>query len=203
MTMHLKSCVLIGVAGAFALAGVARATDLNYDYIEAGYQVVDFDDVSQDLKSVTINGSFLVAEQVYVFAGYQDGETDSVSLGPDRGRIGLTGYTLGLGYRHGLSQQTDLNLAAAFERREVEGQGGLSFLGSDDESGYSLSLGLRHLLSSQFELGADVTYIDVGDDDTVLTLGGLWHINEVVAVSASYFVGSDADGFEGGIRFKF
>lgn len=201
--MDLKSRLLIGVAGALALAGVAQASDLNYDYIEAGYQVVDFDDVNQDLKSLTINGSFLIAEQVYMFAAYLDGETDSVSLGPNRGRIGLTGVTLGLGYRQELSRQTDLNFAAAFERREVEGQGGLSFLGSDDENGYSLSLGLRHLVTAQFELGADVTYIDVGDDDTVLTLGGLWHINEIVAVSASYFVGSDAEGFEGGIRFKF
>jgi len=186
-------------AGLFMMSGAAHATDLNYNYIEVGYFEVDYDDFSEDLTGIAIGGSMLVANEIYVFGGYQDGETDRFA----GGRLGLTGYTLGVGYRFGLGPQTDFNFAAAFERAKVEGKGGLSFLGSDSENGYSLSVGVRHLVTRQFELGADVTYVDISDDDTILTLGGLLHLSDLVAVGLGYFVGSDADGFEGRLRFKF
>lgn len=195
--MALKFTLL--AAALLALAGTARATDLNYDYIEAGYSAVDFDDFDEDLKMLSVAGSFLASDEIYVYGGYSDGQTDSFG----GGRLGVTGFTLGLGYRFGISRQTDLNFSGAFERVRVEGKGALSPLGSDSENGYSLTVGLRHLITRELELGADVTYVDVGGDDTVLTLGGLWHVSDLVAVGLRYFVGSDADGFEGGIRFKF
>jgi hypothetical protein len=187
------------VAGLFALAGAAHATDLNYDYLQAGYAEVDFDDIDEDLTAVSLGGSFLVAERIYLFGSYTDGQTDRFA----GGRLETTGYTLGAGYRYGVGPQTDFNFAAAFEYADVEGTGGLSFLGSDSESGYSLTVGVRHLVSEAFELDADVTYVDIADDDTILTVGGLWHINPQVAVGLGYFTGSDAQGFEGGVRFKF
>jgi hypothetical protein len=199
--MKLKFTALL--AGVFGLVGMTHATGLNYDYIEVGYAEVDFDDFDQDLKGVFVRGSFLIADQVYLFGGYADGETDRFGGPGGGGRIASTGYTLGLGYRYGIGPGTDFNFGAAFERSKVEGKGGLSFLGSDSENGYSLSVGLRHLVTPQFELGTDVSYVDIGDDDTILTIGGLFHITELVAVGLAYFVGSDADGFEGGIRFKF
>ena len=186
-------------AGLCALAGAAHATDLNYDYLQAGYAEVDFDDVDEDLTGITIGGSFLVAEQIYLFGSYADGQTDRFA----GGRLESTGYTLGMGYRYGVGPQTDFNFAAAYEYAEVEGTGGLSFLGSDSENGYSLTVGVRHLVSQAFELGADVTYVDIADDDTILTMGGLWHVNPLVALGLGYFTGSDAQGFEGGVRFKF
>ena len=143
-------------AGLFALASVAQATDLNYDYLQVGYAEVDFDDVDEDLTSVSIGGSFLVAEQIYLFGSYTDGQTDRFA----GGRLESTGYTLGMGYRYGVGPQTDFNFAAAYEYADVEG---------------------------------------TGDPHC----GGLWHINEQIAVGLGYFTGSDAQGFEGGVRFKF
>ncbi|HUG99817.1 MAG TPA: outer membrane beta-barrel protein [Gammaproteobacteria bacterium] len=186
-------------AGLLMFTGTAQATELNYDYIEVSYSEVDFDDFDEDLTGVTIGGSFLVSEEIFVYGAYSDGETDSFG----GGRIAVSGYSLGLGYRFGVSPQTDVNFGAAFERAKVEGKGAFSGLGSDSENGYSLSVGVRHLVTRDFELGADVTYVDIDTDDTVLTLGGLWHVTDLVAVGLGYFVGSDASGFEGGVRFKF
>jgi hypothetical protein len=195
----MKSKFTLLVASLFALAGAAHATELNYNFVEAGYSVIDFDDFNEDLNSVYVNGSFLVAEEIFLFAGFADGQTDRFA----GGRLGLTSYTLGIGYRLGVGPQTDVNFAAAFERARIEGKGGLAFLGSDSENGYSLSVGVRHLVVPEFEIGADVTYINIDEDDTVLTLGGLWHITELVAVGLSYSIGSDAQGFAGSVRFKF
>lgn len=195
--MHNKFAFL--AVAVLAWSGAAHASDLNYDFIEVGYAVVDFDDFNADLKSVTIGGSFLASDEIYVFGGYSDGETDRFA----GGRLAVTGYTLGLGYRLGLTRQTDINFAAAFERARVEGKGAFSPLGSDSENGYSLTVGMRHLVTREFELGADVTYVDISGDDTILTIGGLWHLTDLVAVGLQYFIGSDATGYEGGIRFKF
>lgn len=187
-------------AGLLAITGAAQATNLNYDYLEIGYSEVDFDDVDEDLQALSIGGSFLVSEAIYVFGSYADGETDDFA----GGRLETTGYTLGLGYRYGVGPQTDFTFAAAFENAEVEGAGGLSFLGSDSENGYSLSVGARHLVAPEFELGLEASYVDIGDeDDTVVTAGGLWHITEVVAIGLAYSLGSDAQSIEGGVRFKF
>lgn len=196
--MQKKSAVL--AAAMLAFAGAAQATDLNYNYLDIGYTVTDIDDFSVDVKSYGIAGSFLLSNEIFVYGGYMDGQTDRFQ----GGRIDISGYTLGAGYRLGVGPRTDFNFGAAFERARLKGTGTLSGMGSDSDNGYSLSVGVRHLLTPQFEIGADVTYIDVfDDDDTVLTVGGLWHINEVVAVGLSVGAGSDTTSYTGGVRFKF
>lgn len=196
--MHKKFAVL--AASMFAFAGAAQATDLNYNYLDIGYTVTDIDDISVDVKSYGIAGSFLVSNEIFVYGGYMDGQTDRFF----GGRIDISGYTLGLGYRLGISPQTDFNFGAAFERARLKGTGAHAGLGSESDNGYSLSVGVRHLFAPQFEFGAAVTYVDVfDDDDTVLSVGGLWHINEVVAVGLAYGVGSDASSYTGSVRFKF
>lgn len=201
--MNRRFTLSMVAAGLFGIAGAAQATDLNYDYVQVGYSVVDIDDVNEDISSVGIDGSFLVTDTVYLFASYADGKSDRFSAFGTSGRLGLESYTAGVGYRYELAPQTDLNFSAAWERQKVEGRNGFSFLGSESENGYSMAVGLRHLVTRQFELGADVTYIDVADDDTILTFGALWHITDLVAVGGSYSLGSDADAIAGGIRFKF
>jgi hypothetical protein len=199
--MNTKFALL--AAGLFAVSGAAHATDLNYDYLEVGYTIVDLDDFNADLTALSLGGSFLVTEEVYVFGNYADGRTENFNFFGDRGRLDLSGYTLGVGYRYALSRLTDLNFAAAFERQKFSGRRDLSYLGSDSENGYSLTVGLRSLVSPQFEFLADVTYIDVGDDDTVLGLGGLWHFHPQVALGAGVTLGSDATGYGATLRFKF
>lgn len=201
--MNRRLTVSLFAVGLLGIAGAAQATDLNYNYVQVVYSVVDIDDFNEDINSVGIDGSFLVTDTVYLFAGYADGETDRFSVFGTSGRLGLESYTAGVGYRYELAPQTDLNFSAAWERQKVEGRSGFSFAGSESENGYSVAVGMRHLVTRQFEIGADVTYIDVADDDTILTFGALWHITDLVAVGGSYSLGSDADAIAGGIRFKF
>lgn len=187
-------------ASLLAVAGAAHATDLNYDFVQVDYVVVDIDDFSEDLSGVSIAGSFLVTEEVYLFGGYADLKTDRVG----GVRLSSDGYSLGVGYRYGLSRQTDLNFGAAFERAKLSVSG--IGIGSDSASdnGYSLRVGVRHLLAPQVELGVGAVYVDIGDDDdTSAYIGGLWHITDLVAVSANLGFGSDATTYSGGIRFKF
>lgn len=187
---------LFALAALLAIPGAAIATDLNYNYIEADYVTVDIDDIDEDFDGWAINGSFLVAEQVFIFGGYSDLSSDQV-MGF---KLSTEGVTLGVGYRYELSRQTDLNFAAAYERAKVK----LTGFGSESDSGYSLAVGVRHLVSPLVELGLGVAYVDIGDsDDTSVSGNMLFHVTEQVALGLSLSLGSDATGYAAGVRFKF
>jgi len=191
---------MLVLAALSAIPGAALATDLNYDYLEVDYVTVDVDDFDEDFDGWSVNGSFLVAEQVFVFGGYADISTDRIG----GFKLSSEGFTLGLGYRYELSRQTDLNFAAAFER--VKADADLAGFGSESvsENGYSLAVGLRTLVSPQLELAVGAVYADIGDDDdTTATAAALFHVTEVVALTLNLSLGSDATGYAGGVRVKF
>lgn len=199
----MKKTSAIAAAALLALAGTAQADGLSYNYAQVAYERVDIDDVDVDFDGFSVSGSWLLNEDFYVFGGYGEGETSSFSIGSASGRVGLESITAGLGWRHGLNPRTDLNLGVAFERSKIRGKGAFDAFGSESDNGYSLSVGLRHLLIPQLEIGAGVTYIDVIDDDTVFSAGVLGHLTPNFSVGGSYSVGSDAKGWNVGVRFNF
>lgn len=187
---------LLALAALLAIPGAAVATDLNYNYIDADYVSVDIDDIDEDFDGWAVSGSFLVAEQVFMFGGYSDISSDQI-MGF---KLSVEGLTLGLGYRHELSRQTDLNFGAAYERAKAK----LTGFGSESDSGYSLSVGVRHLVSPQFELGVGAVYVDIGDsDETSAVANALFHVTDVVAIGVGLSLGSDSTAYTGGVRFKF
>lgn len=137
---------------------------------------------------------------MFIFGGYSDISSDRIG----GFKLSTEGLTLGLGYRYGLSRQTDLNFAGAFERAKAEAD--LAGFGSDSvtENGFSLAVGVRHLVSPQLELGVGAVYVDIGDgDDTSATANALWHVTGQLALGVSLSLGSDATGYGAGVRFKF
>ncbi len=191
---------MLALAALLALSGAALASDLNYNYIEADYVTVDIDDFDEDFDGWSVNGSFLLTEQVFMFGGYSDISTDQIG----GFKLSSEGLTLGLGYRYELSRQTDLNFAAAFER--VKAMAELGGFGSESvsENGYSLAVGVRHLVSPLFEVAVGAVYADIGDDDdTSATAGALFHVTEAVALGVTLGFGSDATSYAGGVRLKF
>lgn len=191
---------LLALAGLLVIPGAALATDLNYNYIEADYVTVDVDDIDEDFDGWSVNGSFLLTEQVFMFGGYSDISSDSVG----GFKLSTEGVTLGVGYRYELSRQTDLNFAGAFERAKAKAELGGFGSESVSENGYSLAVGVRHLVSPQLELGVGAVYVDIGDDDdTSANANALWHVTDVVALGVSLSLGSDATGYGVGVRLKF
>jgi long-subunit fatty acid transport protein len=201
----MKKTPAIAIAALLAVAGTgaAQAQGLSYNYAQLAYERVDLDDIDVDFDGFSISGSWLLNEDLYIFGGYGEGETSTYNIGVFSGKVGLEAITAGLGWRYGLSDQTDLNLSAAFERSKVRGKGDFDVIGSESDNGYSLSVGLRHLLIPRLEVGADVTYIDVIDDDTVFTAGVLGHLTPNFSIGGSYSVGSDAKSWSVGVRFNF
>lgn len=185
------------IAASAAYAGNTFANDLSYDYLQLSYMATDADGI--DVDGAALSGSVKLNDNVFVTAGFGHDRSDRV-----RGvRAELDSYNLGLGYRYGLSQQTDLVAGASWIRGKVKLNSSWGSA-SETDNGFSLGAGIRHLLTPQFELNAGVNYSDIfDDDDTTLNLGAIFHATAALSVGVGYSVASDVDGWGIGIRLNF
>lgn len=178
----------------------ATAQELSYNYVEAGYVQVEPDDGDIEFDGFRAKVSGQIAEQVYLFASYGEIESDEFLGGAT---IEQEVITAGLGYRIPVAAATDLTAEAAFVSVDVSAEGPVGS-GSDDDTGFGLGLGLRHLFTPYVEGAVNVDYVDVFDEDeTTLTLSGLFHLTPALSLGAGYSISDDADGWTVGGRFNF
>src|SRR5690554_5627022 len=194
----MKRILSIGVVvAATGYAGSTLANDLSYDYLQIGYITSDADGI--DVDGAALGGSAKLNDNVFVTAGYSRERSDRVAGVRAEGDT----YNLGLGYRYGLNQQTDLVVGASWVRGEIKLNSSFGSASASD-NGYLLNAGLRHLLTPQLELGAVVGYSDIfDDDDTSLGLSALYHATQSLSIGLGYSVASDVDGWAVGVRLNF
>ncbi|MEX0740578.1 MAG: outer membrane beta-barrel protein [Pseudohongiella sp.] len=190
-----KSVFAIAIAAALGTTTLS-AQELNYDYIEVGYTAMDADGLEVD--GIGANFSVSLTDDIFLISSIQDLESDEIF----GAKLDLQTYSVGLGYRAGLSDVTDATFSASWMRGEIDGN---NFgLGSYSGTGYDLSVGLRHLLAPQLELAGNVTYSDFeGADGTGLEIGALYHITPVISVGVGYNVADESDGWKAGVRLNF
>ncbi|MES2885598.1 MAG: outer membrane beta-barrel protein [Pseudomonadota bacterium] len=181
------------VAALLTLPLSAMADGLSYRYLEASYGTVDFDG-GGDADGFAIGGSFLLAPQVYVTAGYGNVETDTSP------KIEASTFSAALGFRQPLTSSVDANFEVGFLSAEVDA----GSFGSDDDTGYSLAAGLRAMVAKQLELNGGVSYAKVFDEgETSFGLGAVFSFTPQVAVLAGADFGDDSNSFSVGGRFMF
>lgn len=193
-TFSIGMCMAI----AAAYAGNTFANELSYDYVQLSYVATDADGL--DMDGASLDGSLKLNDNVFVVAGFAHDRSDRIG----GLRAEVDSYKLGLGYRYGLNQQTDLVAGASW----IRGKAQVSYSGfgsaSESDNGYSLDVGLRHLLTPQVELNAAVNYSDIFDgDDTALNLAALFHATHNLSVGVGYSVASDVDAWAVGVRLNF
>jgi outer membrane protein assembly factor BamA len=166
-------------------AAPAFAGDLSYNYVQLGYQKIDFDDdiapgVSIDGDGFGIAGSFEIGESWFVGLGYAKSDFDF--------GIDLEQTSLGLGWHGPISDKADVFATLSYVQAEVSASG----FGSVDDDGYGVSVGVRGMVSERFELGGSLGYVDFGDGDgTSFGANALYSITETFA--AGVFVETDDD----------
>lgn len=135
----------------FAVPYLAGAADLSYNYVEGGYTQIDPEGSGPDADGFGLNGSFSLGEHLFLYGGWSSNEFDGSSVDIDVQRIGL-------GWRNGISDRTDLVVNANHLRFDVNvGSFGL------DTRGYEAEVGLRTAFSQRFEGQASLGYVDGGD----------------------------------------
>jgi opacity protein-like surface antigen len=178
-----------------AAAFSAQASDLDYSYVEGAYSKLDAG--PGKLDGFSIDGALKFSDSVYGFAGYQKNEQNGISLDE---------YNVGAGFRKSINDKTDWVSELSYIRDS--GNIGNSLIKLDD-NGYRIATGVRSLVNDKFELNGKVNYTDAGDfgDGFGVGVGGVYHVNDSVGITAGYDYADRSDGdlnsWNVGARFSF
>lgn len=176
---------VLGISLLF-LAAPAVAGDLSYDFVQLGYQKVEFDDnffpgADIDGDGFGVSGSFELNEDWFIGVGYSKLDFD---FGVD-----LEQLQIGGGWHTAISPNTDFFATLSYVSAEVSASG----FGSVDEDGFGATAGVRGMLAEDWELGGSINYVDLGDgaDDTGFSAWLLYSISS--AFSAGFTISTDDD----------
>ncbi|MEE4380433.1 MAG: outer membrane beta-barrel protein [Pseudomonadales bacterium] len=186
-----RAALAAGMLGLLA-AQPALADGPNWTWIDAAYQQVDFDDVDEEADVLNLDGSWAATELVHVFAGYRNGEVDTRF-----GDIDVDELELGIGVNPQLTETVDLYGRIGWATAEID------FGGFDDvdDDGFTLAAGLRAMVLPRWELNGGMRYVDIGDDDTELTLGTVYNFTPRFAVTGDVAFADEATTWGIGVRF--
>ena len=181
------------------LALPAFAGDISYNYIELGYQKIDFDEelapgVSIDGNGYGINGSFEVGESWFIGVGYSQVDVD---LGIDS--IDLDEIAAGIGWHTAMSNNSDFYALLQYVRAEAS----LTGFDSADEDGIGFEIGVRGMVTDNIELAGSIAYVDLGDagDGTAFGAQMLYEFTDNFAAGVFLDFDEDATGYGAGVRF--
>ena len=179
------------------LAAPAVAAELDYNFIEIGYQTVEIDDVLPGLDvdgdGFGIRGIVEVADQWYIVAAYRSVDFD---LGRDRDTLQLGG-----GYHVAISDRADLFADLSYLRDEASANG----FASESDSGLGMRVGVRGMVSDRVELEGSLGYKDFGgnNDGTTFSVGALYEFTPVVHGGVFFDLEEDVTALGVGARIYF
>jgi opacity protein-like surface antigen len=189
--------ITLATAALFSTASLAQSPTWNL--IEAGYGQADIDGLDELSPSgFAIGGSSLLGENVFIQGSYSL-LSDDIS-GVD---IDLDQASVGLGYRYGLTETTDVYASASYEYIELSASG-FGASESLDDSGYGLTVGLRSRITEQLELNGAIGYVDIGDEsETALGVSGHYYFTQNVALGLTYSSTADVSIYGISLRYAF
>lgn len=171
----------------------AHAANLDYNYVELGYNQVNATGTDNDAEGPALNASFALGESFFVYGGYSSNDVDHSRIDVDFSRLGL-------GWRYGLQGNSDLVVKANYLKADVS-HAPVDF----DAEGYEAEVGLRTAHSDRFESYVALGWQDGGDfdGDAYVTLGGQYRFNQAWGIAASATHRDGANEFFIGPRLSF
>ncbi|MDJ0748057.1 MAG: porin [Woeseiaceae bacterium] len=169
------------------VAATPAVADISYNYVDLGFQRIELDVPGADVDGdgFAIGGSFKIAEDWFVQAGYGTADFDF--------GIDLDQTALGLGYRSAISPTSDVFATVSYVRAEVSASG----FGSADDDGFGISVGVRAMLTDVLELNGSIGYVDFDDggDGTSFSAGGLYNFTDTFALGLGIGVEEDVTSY--------
>lgn len=195
----LLICLLL-ISGSYA---VNAAEGPNWNFIEGSYSKLDIDELSEmDPDGFGILGSFLISDDIFIFAGYTTTDDDFTMEGI-KFDMEYDETLFGLGYVFYAVDTTDFYGVVSYIKPEVcAGAAGESICFDDD--GYGLGIGVRSMLDDRVELSARIDHIDIdGETDTSFTLGAGYFFTKNFSVGLNYSKNDDANMYGISCRLSF
>ena len=156
------------------VAATPAMADISYNYVDFSYQRINIDATVFDVDGdgFGIGGSFEIAEDWFVQAGYDQADFDS--------GIDLDQTSIGIGYKWPTSNTRDVFATLNYIRAERSTSG----FGAVDDDGLGLSVGIRAMPTDNVEVNAALGYVDLDDagDNITVSVGGLYSFNDAFAL---------------------
>ncbi|HEU4620541.1 MAG TPA: outer membrane beta-barrel protein [Gammaproteobacteria bacterium] len=190
--LALAALQLAALAFAALAPHAAAAQAFDYTYVEGAYlnRELDVGPRTLDGDGLGITGSLALGDKYYVFADYGSSSFDL--------DVDTSGYDLGVGRRWPLQQKLDAFVDLAFVHARVETR-----FGNADDDGYGVDAGLRSRVADKVELQGAISYVDLSDSDTSLSIAGRYYLTSTVAVGAGYVFNNDDGGWNVTLRAEF
>jgi hypothetical protein len=183
--------VVLASALLLSIGSIQAAESIRWDSASLSYQSVDLD--GDKLTGFGVYGTKLIGEDFFIAGGYLS-VSDDVELLGSNVDLDFNTLSVGLGYRHAISSNTDLFGIVSYEDMEIEA----SFQGNSgdvSDNGYGLEAGIRSLVSEKIELSGSLSYIDIADEsDTGFNVSATYHFTNQFSVGADYSKSDDFDG---------
>ena len=191
----MKRTILASIFGALSLNAFAASP--SYDFVKAGYVQADIEDAGDfEPSGFQIQGFKSLNENVYLTGRY--GQLGEDVSGVD---IDLDYASAGVGYRYGLTQNTDFFGEVTYEYVNLDIE--LDSISGEDDNGYGITAGIRSMLSEQFELRGAIRYIDIEDDETAFEIGADYFFTPQFSFGATYVIADDVDLLGVSARYTF
>ena len=191
----MKRTILASIFGALSLNAFAASP--SYDFVKAGYVQADIEDAGDfEPTGFQIQGFKSLNENVYLTGRY--GQLSEDVSGVD---IDLDYVSAGVGYRYGLTQNTDFFGEVTYEYVNLDIE--LDSISGEDDNGYGITAGVRSMLSEQFELRGAIRYIDIEDDETAFEIGADYFFTPQFSFGATYVIADDVDLLGVSARYTF
>jgi opacity protein-like surface antigen len=147
-------------------AATANA-EFNYNFVQASYGQIDFDDIDVDGDNVGIGLSLAITDEFHLFGGADFSDLDF--------NIDATAWRAGLGYNTPISEIVDVVAQLSFQSIEID-----TGFGSADDTGFGLGVGLRIAATELVEINGGIEYVDLDDsgDNTAFTGAALFNLTE-------------------------
>ena len=191
----MKRTILASIFGALSLNAFAASP--SYDFVKAGYVQADIEAAGDfEPSGFQIQGFKSLNENVYLTGRY--GQLGEDVSGVD---IDLDYASAGVGYRYGLTQNTDFFGEVTYEYVNLDIE--LDSISGEDDNGYGITAGIRSMLSEQFELRGAIRYIDIEDDETAFEIGADYFFTPQFSFGATYVIADDIDLLGVSARYTF
>ncbi len=176
-------CLLI--AASFTIAPLATAADLSYNYVDFGLQSYDTDGAADNFDGIGLRGSYLVNPNFFIAA----------EIAPTEGNnIDVTVLGIGGGYRQAINATTDWYAQIDMLQFDTD-------FGDDD--GLRLTGGVRSMMTSELELRGAISYVDVAEEDLMLTVGADYRFMPQLSGFAEFRSADVFGGYFIGARYRF
>jgi opacity protein-like surface antigen len=195
-----------------ATLGVAQAENpatngFSYDYVQGTYQsatieqTIDGSTIGVDPTGISIGGSKLLTDNIFVTASYNSLTANSLKFEGTAYSVKTTvsGTSFGVGFRMPINEKIDFNVHVASIQGTTKASG-LGLTISDTINGTPITAGVRFMAAPNVELQASYEY---DDGDSSYFIGGGVGITKEIAIVGGYNKVDGGSSAIVGLRYNF